>query len=297
MEASSISTPSPNPHLSKACPPRTARCRHIANDLPILSSLLHIGPTAWHPLLPSTGSAFLLSVTFVLSLLQCILRLLSCFDNSTKSGPRLVHLLTQGLSLFHLRLLLQPLHSKMRMHSSGISLACASCCRQNAKSLGWSLRCASRACSRSSGRSTAAQARPRRDQTPPVDIRAPLHPLLLSAAPAGALAEEAVRVAFRTLPLWLALTSHCLLAFGLPLVTVVGLMRPPTQQLSHPPHTQPEPRTQSDKQAASIQQAAAAATPIRNAAQRQSTATEAFFIFIFPGPLSLSAASRLRNAS
>ena len=42
----------------------------------------------------------------------------------------------------------------------------------------------------------------------------------LSTTPAGALAEEAAREAFRTLPLRLALSSHCLLASGIPLVTV-----------------------------------------------------------------------------
>ena len=35
-----------NSSFSKACPSNSARFRHIANALPILSSLLHIGPTA-----------------------------------------------------------------------------------------------------------------------------------------------------------------------------------------------------------------------------------------------------------
>ena len=41
-----------------------------------------------------------------LRLLQCFQRPLSRFDSPTKPGPHLVHLLTQGLSVFHRRLLL-----------------------------------------------------------------------------------------------------------------------------------------------------------------------------------------------
>ena len=42
-----------NSSSSKAYPPPSARFRHTASALPILPSLLHSGPAAWHPLLPS----------------------------------------------------------------------------------------------------------------------------------------------------------------------------------------------------------------------------------------------------
>ena len=45
-----------------ACPPSSARFRHTATALPILSSLLHSGPKALRPLLPSPRSALLLSM-------------------------------------------------------------------------------------------------------------------------------------------------------------------------------------------------------------------------------------------
>ena len=49
-----------NSSFSKARLPCSARFRHIANALLILSSLLHICPTAWHPLLLSSRSVLLL---------------------------------------------------------------------------------------------------------------------------------------------------------------------------------------------------------------------------------------------
>ena len=57
---------------------------------------------------------------------------------------------------------------------------------------------------------------PRRNQTALVDMRVLLQLFLISTIPASALAEEAARAIFRTLPLWLGLTSHCLLASGIP---------------------------------------------------------------------------------
>ena len=48
-------------------------------------------------------------LTILLRLLQRLHRFLSRFDSTTKSGPRLVYLLSQGLSLLHRRLLLQQL--------------------------------------------------------------------------------------------------------------------------------------------------------------------------------------------
>ena len=50
------------PHLSKACPPCSARSHHTAKALHILSSLLHNGPTTLHLLLHSTRSMLLLSM-------------------------------------------------------------------------------------------------------------------------------------------------------------------------------------------------------------------------------------------
>ena len=45
-----------------ACRPCSAPPHHTANDLPILSSLVHSGPTAWHPLLLSSRSVLPLSM-------------------------------------------------------------------------------------------------------------------------------------------------------------------------------------------------------------------------------------------
>ena len=63
------------------------------------------------------------------------------------------------------------------------------------KNLGWSLRCASRTRRRSGGHSATALARPRRNQTPLVDIRILLQLFHFSTLPAVVFAEEVARVA------------------------------------------------------------------------------------------------------
>ena len=129
------------------------------------------------------------------------LRLLVRVDSSTKSGSRLVHPLAHGLSLSHLCLLLQHLALQDADAFRGVFLSAASTWAGPFAVL-------------------AERVRPRRNQTPLVDIRVLLQLFNLSTLPTGFLAEEAARVAPRTLPLWLALTSQCLPPSGLLLVTV-----------------------------------------------------------------------------
>ena len=91
-------------------------------------------------------------------------------------------------------------------------------CLRLRKNLGWALRCAGRAPA-----PEGVKPPPWRGHgaiRPLVDTRVFLHLFLLSQSPTGALAEEASRVAPRTLSLWLALTSQRLPSPGLLVVTV-----------------------------------------------------------------------------
>ena len=113
------------------------------------------------------------------------------------------------------------LYSKTRMHFSGISASLStSAAVETMQESGLNLSLCHKTCRRSRGHSVVALTRLRRNQIPLVDIRVLLHLLLLSTAPTSALAEEATRIAFRTLLLCLTLISHSLLVFGLSLVTV-----------------------------------------------------------------------------